>query len=247
MGKFYDITGQRFGRLIATRRGENQNGYVVYYCDCDCGKKDILIRKDSLTTGNTQSCGCLGKERRAEASVAVCKKYNTYDLSGEFGIGYTDQGDIFYFDLEDYDKIKYYCWSTSSYGYIRTSVDGHNLFLHRLVTGANELDSYEYVVDHISHQINDNRKINLRIVSQSENARNQSLKKNNTSGKSGVWWDKRDCVWCVQIKINGQAISGGSFIHKEAAIQKRYELEEKYFGEHSYDNSMKQAEEYILN
>ena len=37
------------------------------------------------------------------------KKYNTYDLSGEYGIGYTSKGEEFYFDLDDYDKIKDYC------------------------------------------------------------------------------------------------------------------------------------------
>lgn len=31
---------------------------------------------------------------------------NTYDLSGEYGIGYTTKGEEFWFDLEDYDKIK---------------------------------------------------------------------------------------------------------------------------------------------
>lgn len=246
MGKFYDITGQKFSRLIAVRRGENQNGYVMYYCDCDCGNKDILIRKDSLITGNTQSCGCLGIERRTKASNLVCKKYNNYDLSGDYGIGYTFKGEEFYFDLEDYDKIKDHCWNKSSYGYIKTLVNGHNLFLHRLVTGANELDPYKYVVDHINHIQYDNRKENLRIVSQGENSRNRSLKSSNTSGKSGVWWSTRDKVWYVQLKIDGKAISGGCFQNKEDAIKKRCELEEKYYGEFSYDNSMKFAEQHTL-
>ena len=39
------------------------------------------------------------------------KKYNKYDLSGEYGIGWTSNtNQEFYFDLEDYDKIKDYCW-----------------------------------------------------------------------------------------------------------------------------------------
>lgn len=33
-------------------------------------------------------------------------KHNTYDLSGDFGIGYTDKGEKFYFDISDYEKIK---------------------------------------------------------------------------------------------------------------------------------------------
>ena len=42
--------------------------------------------------------------------VKKIKKYNTYDLSGEYGIGYTTKGEKFLFDLEDYEKIKDYCW-----------------------------------------------------------------------------------------------------------------------------------------
>ena len=44
------------------------------------------------------------------------KKYNWYDLSGEFGIGFTQNDILFYFDLEDYDKIKNYCWRFNEYG-----------------------------------------------------------------------------------------------------------------------------------
>ncbi|WP_368488451.1 hypothetical protein [Clostridium sp. BJN0013] len=38
-------------------------------------------------------------------------KYNTYDLTGEYGIGYDAKGNIFYFDLEDYDRIKDFYWA----------------------------------------------------------------------------------------------------------------------------------------
>ena len=42
----------------------------------------------------------------------MCKEIkNKYDLSGEYGIGWTHNTEHeFYFDLEDYDIIKYYCW-----------------------------------------------------------------------------------------------------------------------------------------
>lgn len=54
-----DIMGQRFGRLVAlgpinrTPRGE-----IMWLCQCDCGKT-TNVRRNHLTTGNTQSCGCL--------------------------------------------------------------------------------------------------------------------------------------------------------------------------------------------
>ena len=55
MPEFHDITGQRFGRLIAleiARRNPTR-----WLCHCDCGNKTI-VQLGHLTTGDTKSCGC---------------------------------------------------------------------------------------------------------------------------------------------------------------------------------------------
>lgn len=66
MGKIVDITGQRFGRLIAIRRVGSRRypgggTLSMWECKCDCGNT-ITIPLCALKTGNTQSCGCLHKE-----------------------------------------------------------------------------------------------------------------------------------------------------------------------------------------
>lgn len=53
--------GQRFGRLVVTGRappfaGKWQTEYR-YSVRCDCGQ-ELMVRKASLRTGNTASCGC---------------------------------------------------------------------------------------------------------------------------------------------------------------------------------------------
>jgi hypothetical protein len=49
----------RFGRLMVRKRVANANGGAVRWeCDCDCGKVTV-VRAHQLTTGRTQSCGCL--------------------------------------------------------------------------------------------------------------------------------------------------------------------------------------------
>lgn len=62
MAKFQDLTGQRFGKLVAVRRDENKyrNGKPVtmWKCICDCGN-EISVEANSLKTGNTRSCGCV--------------------------------------------------------------------------------------------------------------------------------------------------------------------------------------------
>lgn len=61
-GKYQDIKGQRFGRLIAvmpTRKRKRE--CVVWLCQCDCGKL-TEVESHSLLKGHTKSCGCLQKE-----------------------------------------------------------------------------------------------------------------------------------------------------------------------------------------
>lgn len=61
MGKFEDLSGQKFGRLLVIERAPNKGGRTSWYCKCDCGNEIQVISK-SLKDGNTKSCGCLHKE-----------------------------------------------------------------------------------------------------------------------------------------------------------------------------------------
>jgi hypothetical protein len=54
-----DLTGQRFGKLVAVSCLGMVNGYRKWACDCDCGRRDVLIKQGNLTGGNTRSCGCM--------------------------------------------------------------------------------------------------------------------------------------------------------------------------------------------
>lgn len=61
--KYNDITGQRFGKLVARKRfgGNDKYGNVLWYCDCDCGGHKIASAQN-LKNGSTNSCGCLFSE-----------------------------------------------------------------------------------------------------------------------------------------------------------------------------------------
>ena len=62
MADLLDLTGQRFGRLLVIRRGENTTrGQAQWVCKCDCGNTK-QIASASLVKGATKSCGCLRKE-----------------------------------------------------------------------------------------------------------------------------------------------------------------------------------------
>ena len=96
-------------------------------------------------------------------------------------------------------------------------------------------------VDHIHGEKsrNDNRKSNLRIATSSQNNMNKRLQSNNTSGVTGVDWQKKHSTWRARITINHHTINLGDFINFDDAVKVRKEAEEKYFGEYSYDNSQR--------
>lgn len=62
--KVKNLVGQKFERLtvIELDKSNKHNG-VYWICKCDCGNTSI-VRSDSLTSGNTKSCGCLASEQR---------------------------------------------------------------------------------------------------------------------------------------------------------------------------------------
>lgn len=64
--KAIDITGQKFGRLIAIKYIERRdNGNTYWLFKCECGNKKI-IAKGRVLSGNTKSCGCFLKEVTGE-------------------------------------------------------------------------------------------------------------------------------------------------------------------------------------
>ena len=56
-----DLTGLKFGRLTVISKDKKRNGKVTWKCKCDCGN-ECVVERGNLTSGTTQSCGCLHKE-----------------------------------------------------------------------------------------------------------------------------------------------------------------------------------------
>lgn len=61
-GEFIDITGKRFGRLIAINWSHKKGKFSYWNCKCDCGNEKT-IQLTNLTQGKTTSCGCYLKEK----------------------------------------------------------------------------------------------------------------------------------------------------------------------------------------
>jgi len=57
MPKALDLTGQRFGKLVALKKAPSRNGKTYWLCQCDCGNQKE-IQTSHLTNKNITSCGC---------------------------------------------------------------------------------------------------------------------------------------------------------------------------------------------
>lgn len=83
MPKFIDITGQKFGRLTAKERVENnKHNQVQYLFICECGS-EIIALKNPVVSGHTRSCGCISKEQIA----AVGRLNTTHGMGDHFLYG----------------------------------------------------------------------------------------------------------------------------------------------------------------
>lgn len=161
-----DLTGRVFGRLIVQYQTEDwitsttQTHVPMWHCKCECGN-ELNVRGNDLKNGTTSSCGCLKRD--------IHIKPNKYDLSGEYGIGYNASDNReFYFDLEDYDKIKDRAWHIDDRARKVTSREGHKgkqISLARFIYGAKE--TKEQII-YKNGNYCDNRKENL-ICRQTEN------------------------------------------------------------------------------
>lgn len=230
-----DLRGQVFTYLTVLEQvddyiGKTGDVYCQWKCKCKCGNI-VCVTGNKLKSHATQSCGCLLKERSREQGLAN-KKYNRYIEYFDYVIGYTSKNEPFYVSIEDYDKVKDICWVKNEDGYI---VSGDGDRMHRVVVGCPD----DKLVDHIGGKAtrNDNRRSNLRIATPSQNSQNSCLHSNNTSGYTGVTWDKKNNKWIAQIKLNYKNIFLGRYVDINDAIKARQDAEEKYFGEWSYSNS----------
>lgn len=74
MGKFEDLTNQKFGRLTVIKRFKDESKKTKWECLCDCGNTKT-IDGSNLKNGHTKSCGCYLKEFNASHNMYKTKIY----------------------------------------------------------------------------------------------------------------------------------------------------------------------------
>ena len=114
-------------------------------------------------------------------------------------------------------------------GYLIVGINGKRMLAHRIVWIMHHGNiPPDKQVDHINHQRQDNRITNLRLASATDNRKNQSKRKDNTSGTTGVYWDEPTHKWRVLICTRGKSNHIGLFKNYNDAVAARLAANKHY-------------------
>jgi hypothetical protein len=112
-------------------------------------------------------------------------------------------GTVVVIDLEDKSKALGYSWRRHDRTcHINAVIEGRTVQLHRLVMGAKDAS---VLVDHRRHDVNDNRKSQLRKATKSENRQNTRKRAGASSRYLGVYFDeRRGWAASIQTQVDGK-------------------------------------------
>lgn len=133
-----------------------------------------------------------------------------------------------YIDTEDFQKVssikdswRIYKNNPDAKYRVRTTLDGKNIYLYRILLGADE----NQLVDHIDGDPLNNRKSNLRLATPSINAQNRRDK---YLLPRNVTYNKRDNKYRVSFVVDGRRKSFGQYHSIEEAQRVAIEARKKY-------------------
>jgi hypothetical protein len=214
MPKRKDLTGQKFGRLTATRFSHTANMKANWECTCECGST-VVVPAYGLKRKSTQSCGCLHKE--------ILLQNNT-----KHGLRYTPE-------YSSWCSMKSRCLGGTS---------GHykQYYVARGITVCDRwIDSFEnFYADmgpkpsptHSLDRINNDGNYepsNCRWADKATQSRNQRTQSNNKSGTRGVYWNNQCQKWAAAIRLNSRTLHLGMFSNLDDAIKARKDAEEQHW------------------
>jgi len=144
------------------------------------------------------------------------------------------QGKFVLVDNSDFEWLSQWKWSLDKDGYVIRSFYARNdnnepitkhWSMHRLINNTPDgLDT-----DHINRNKLDNRRSNLRSVTNQQNQFNLPLSKINKSGYKGVFWVEDRKKWQARIGFNNKSYNLGRYSSLEDALKIREEAERNYW------------------
>jgi hypothetical protein len=145
-------------------------------------------------------------------------------------------------DDEDYEYLSLKKWHVKLSGgayacgklWLPEERKSKNIKMHRVILGITDPS---VIVDHINRDGLDNRRVNLRICSRTQNQANRVVSYG-TSRYKGVAFDKKNENWESYIGYQGKKIHLGKFDNEIDAARRYNEEALKLFGEFSMVNDV---------
>lgn len=117
----------------------------------------------------------------------------------------------------------------------RRLYESRNFAAHRVAWALHYGEWPTEDIDHINGDPTDNRIVNLRLATDSQNLRNARRRSDNTSGVRGVSWSKKSRKWYAYINVGGRMIALGKFTDKAKAVAVRRAAALHHFGEYALE------------
>lgn len=206
-----DITGMRFGKLVAVEPTElRAEGTVVWRCRCDCGG-EVLSSLHQLRSGYRKSCGCLSRPPIKNFTGKRFGRLVVIAYAGKRG-----------------GMHRWRCRCDCG----RETVVGQTLLQTGKTKSCGCLQAEMY-------------QENLKLVAGTSvtilEAHKKKRNRNNTSGYTGVYLDKRQGKWVAQIGFKGKTYHLGAYNEKQDAVNARRQGEKMhddflawYYSEHHH-------------
>lgn len=132
-----DLIGKRFGKLTVIKEVEpiiRKSGKPVrqWLCQCDCGNQ-VIVQHTYLTTGDTQSCGCINSQGAMQIeyilqqnNIIYQKEYSFKHLKGKLPYRFdfailNNNGELLY--LIEYDGTQHYDRNNGFFSLERIRID----------------------------------------------------------------------------------------------------------------------------
>lgn len=206
--------GQILGKwTVLKKSAETKNGYVRWTCRCECGTERDVIGK-YLKSGKSSSCGCIRKPYKKAKRQGVFKT----------------------------KTVEYHVWTRMRDRCFNPNTPKFKHYGGRGITICERWNSFENFLEDMGERPTNRHSIERKDVNgnyepsnciwttQTVQSRNQRIRTDNSTGISGVSWNKKLQKYRVKINVNRKSISLGCVNTVEEATKLRIDAEIKYWG-----------------